>query len=126
MSTRTNSKVAGRLGEDRVVTYLQQLGYTILARNYLVHHVGEIDIIASERMEVGTELVCVEVKSWNSDHLPDLPVSLNQRKMNRMRRVCGDFLARQHDFRYDSIRFDVICVEADTFPPTIDHMRGAF
>ena len=74
------------MGEDRVVTYLEQLGYTILAKNYLVHHVGEIDIIARERTEGGSELVCIEVKSWNKDYLPDLSVSLDHRKMNRMRR----------------------------------------
>ena len=107
--------------------YLRDAGYTILVTNYRVHRVGEIDIIAYDKIQPhGRELVCVEVKSWNRDLLQDIMISLHTRKINRMRRVCADFLARRDDIRYDSIRFDVILIVEDSGSVTIEHVREAF
>ena len=56
-----NNKIIGNEGEDRVIAWLVQEGYTLIARNYR-WRAGEIDIIARKN-----EIVAfVEVKA--ADH----------------------------------------------------------
>jgi putative endonuclease len=54
MNTR---KAAGKLGEEKAVSFLKSNNYRIICRNYYTKY-GEIDIIARD----GDELVFVEVK----------------------------------------------------------------
>ena len=48
----------GKIGEDLATKYLENLGYTIVERNFVAKQ-GEIDIIAKDKQE----LVFVEVKT---------------------------------------------------------------
>lgn len=57
-------KTFGRFGEDAVCAYLENRGYTVLVRNYVVKG-GEIDIIASK----GEILVFAEVKTRSPDSM---------------------------------------------------------
>ena len=41
----------GRFGEDEAVKYLEQIGYTIIERNFECNQ-GEIDIIAKDKNDV--------------------------------------------------------------------------
>lgn len=49
----------GRIGEDKVCEKLESEGYDILVRNYAVHNVGELDIVARK----GSDIFVVEVKA---------------------------------------------------------------
>lgn len=49
----------GKLGEDIVCKKLESEGYEILVRNYSVHNVGELDIVARK----GGDIFVVEVKA---------------------------------------------------------------
>ena len=49
----------GKIGEDLATKYLENLGYTIMERNFVANQ-GEIDIIARDNAK--EELVFVEVK----------------------------------------------------------------
>lgn len=48
MNTRSRIDL-GKYGEDLACRYLQDQGYTVLARNFRHHRFGEIDIIAARR-----------------------------------------------------------------------------
>ena len=55
----TRNQDIGRLSEEYVADYLVRRGAKILARNYSVHNVGEIDIICSYKEKI----LVIEVKS---------------------------------------------------------------
>lgn len=59
MSSGSENREIGALGESLAARYLVKQGYKLIARNYAVQGVGEIDIIAHKN---GT-LYFVEVKS---------------------------------------------------------------
>ncbi len=45
-----NSRRVGKLGEDRAISYLRDIGFDIIDRNfYAKREFGEIDIIATKR-----------------------------------------------------------------------------
>ncbi len=55
----SRNQVVGKNSEDYVANYLERRGAKILARNYSVHNVGEIDIICAYKEKV----LVIEVKS---------------------------------------------------------------
>ena len=55
-------KNIGKIGEDAVCNKLINEGYVILVRNYSVHNVGELDIVATK----GPDVYVVEVKARSS------------------------------------------------------------
>ena len=83
-------KNIGKIGEDAVCNKLICEGYVILVRNYSVHNVGELDIVATK----GPDVYVVEVKarsSRNSDY--GTPESfITRSKMGKMRRTIGHLL----------------------------------
>ena len=83
-------KNIGKIGEDAVCNKLINEGYVILVRNYSVHNVGELDIVATK----GPDVYVVEVKarsSRNSDY--GTPESfITRSKMGKMRRTIGHLL----------------------------------
>lgn len=62
-SNLNSRKLFGDYGEQLVVNFLCQNGYTILALKYLLHRNGEIDIIAKK----DNIIIFVEVKTRSSD-----------------------------------------------------------
>lgn len=55
----TRNQDVGRKSEDFVAGFLERRGAKILARNYSVHNVGEIDIICAYKEKI----LVIEVKS---------------------------------------------------------------
>ena len=58
----TRNQDVGRKSEDFVAGFLERRGAKILARNYSVHNVGEIDIICDDKGKI----LVIEVKSRDS------------------------------------------------------------
>ncbi|MBO4473813.1 MAG: YraN family protein [Clostridiales bacterium] len=58
----TRNQDIGKKSEEYVADYLEKRGCRILARNYSVHNVGEIDIIC----EFKGKVLVIEVKSRDS------------------------------------------------------------
>lgn len=57
-------KELGKFGEDLITRYLEEKGYIILRRNYILWPKGEIDILAYlPQSEANGEILAVEVKS---------------------------------------------------------------
>lgn len=115
----------GRLAEDAAARYLEELGYTVLARNVRVGRL-EIDLIARD----GSAVVVVEVRtrraagSWRG--------GLGSVTAGKRRRVrcAGEALWTSRfsrDPTLQTMRFDVIAVHLEAgAPPRCEHVRAAF
>jgi len=101
----TQKQATGQWGEETAARYLENNGYTILARNFHTAH-GEIDIVASK--EGG--LVFVEVKTRSSHTFAYPEDSVNRRKQAHLLSAAEDYL-QAHPEGGDSWQFDVIAIE---------------
>jgi putative endonuclease len=111
----------GALGEALAVDHLTRMGLRILARNWRCRY-GELDIIA--RDDAASTVVFVEVKTRTGDGYGGLAHAVTPRKVRRLRRLAGLWLAGQHH-RWAAIRIDVIGVRIGRRrTPEITHLRG--
>lgn len=104
----------GTQGEELVVIWLKQHGYTILARNFRAR-CGEIDIVARR----GDVVSFVEVKRRSAHYfnLSEVITPSKQRKISQTARV---FIAR-HPNLLCSYRFDVAFIEKGTAIVYVEH-----
>lgn len=109
--------IAGAKAEERVVHYLEQLGFHILARNFKTR-LGEIDVIAVR----GRALHFVEVRSRAGSGFLHPAESVDARKQQRIRRTAELYLARLRGPAPEEVFFDVAAVIGDE----IDYRQGAF
>ncbi|MFI4984712.1 MAG: YraN family protein [Solirubrobacterales bacterium] len=125
-------RTLGRLGERLAAAHLQQLGFSVVARNLRTRH-GEIDLIAFD----GATLVFAEVKarragarqrSIRADQNP--LTALRPRQRARLRGLAAAWLREQRHARptAETIRFDAIGVVVDPSgaPLRVDHIEGAW
>ena len=87
--------------EERVCLYLQDKGYSIVARNYHCRG-GEIDIVARQ----GGELVFVEVKGGKDTSLGHPAERFNPRKLDRIITCAFRFMEEmglEEPFRVDLV-----------------------
>ena len=110
----------GRRGEDLAHRYLQERGYTVVARNFrLPGGKGELDIVARD----GAALVFVEVKSRATAEFgaPERAVGADKRRLLRA--------AAQHYLRRSNlecpVRFDIVSVVFSD-PPELTHYRDVW
>lgn len=117
---RTQADV-GHAGEEMATAFVEDLGYTVVTRNYRKRF-GEIDIVAED----GETLVFIEVKTRSSERFGSPLEAVDARKQLRMARAALDYMAScgQHD---RLARFDVVAVRLQPDgPPQIEHIRNAF
>ena len=99
----------GIKGEDAAAGLLKDKGFNILRRNYSVHNVGEIDIIA----EKDGDLHIFEVRTRrNLGSYPDSAESVIRKKRNRVMRTADRFV-NENDLFDRNIVFEVIRVTHD-------------
>lgn len=108
--------ITGQQGEDRVVQYLQDKGYRIVARNWHNHGRKEIDIVAED----GRTLVFVEVKTRKVGTLLSPFDSITSTKMRHLALAANSFI-RINQVTLD-VRFDVIGITGEH----IEHIENAF
>jgi putative endonuclease len=117
MATRTE---LGALGEQVAVEHLRGMGLQILQRNWRCRY-GELDVIAADGD--GT-VVFVEVKTRTGDGFGGLEQAVTPRKLRRIRRLAGIWLAGQ-DIRWRDLRIDVVGVRIGRRrTPEVMHLRG--
>ncbi len=109
----------GIRGEDLAEEYLTDRGYAVIARNERIGH-SDIDILARE----GETLVFVEVrtKSVRDRGMPE--ETLNQKKLNRMRKTAELYMAFKH---YNGeARLDAVCIvlEGNSRVTHFEHYKG--
>ena len=88
----------------RAVEYLKGQGYRILERNWRTSY-GELDIVASHK----GELVFVEVRTLESEHLLFPEESVGAGKQRRLARLATAYVQRtKHEGEW---RIDVIAID---------------
>ncbi len=110
----------GKLGEEKVCAYLEEIGYRIVDRNYRIRG-GEIDIIA----ENGEYIAFVEVKSRKPDSLVTGFEAVNRRKKGLIIRTAADYCCKNPSTLQP--RFDVAQVIIDDGKVnSIDYIFNAY
>ncbi|OBI10861.1 YraN family protein [Mycobacterium sp. E2462] len=119
-STMTRIEL-GALGEALAVDHLTRLGLRILHRNWRCRY-GELDVIACD--DITRTVVFVEVKTRTGDGYGGLAHAVTPRKVRRLRRLAGLWLAGQ-DGRWAALRIDVIGVRIGRRrTPELTHLQG--
>ncbi len=107
----------GKIGEDLATKYLENLGYTIVERNFVAKQ-GEIDIIAKDKQE----LVFVEVKT-RTNTLYGKPVeAVNEPKQKHLISTAKYYLYSKH-LENEFVRLDVIEVYLRENSYKINHIK---
>lgn len=108
----------GDAAEKLAEEFLQQLGYTILDRQYLTR-LGELDLVAKE----GKEIVFVEVKARRSTTFGPPEAAVTARKIHKIALAAEAYL-RAKGLTEAPFRLDVIGLECQFIPPKITHFVG--
>lgn len=106
---KTFKKYIGTKGEDAAAGLLRDKGFNILRRNYSVHNVGEIDIIA----EKDGDIHIFEVRTRrNAGRYPDSAESVIYSKRMKVIRTAERYI--EENKLYDrNVVFEVIKVTHD-------------
>ena len=111
----------GRRGEDLAHRYLQQIGYTVVARNYAARSAkAELDIVARD----GSTVVFVEVKTRSRSEFGAPDRAIDEEKRRHIIRAAGAYLRRGRA-DWQQARFDVVNVVFEN-GVSIEHIRDAF
>ena len=106
---KTFKQYIGTKGEDAAAGLLKDKGFNILRRNYAVHNVGEIDIIA----EKDEEIHIFEVRTRrNIGYYPDSAESVVLRKRNKVIKTAERYI-NENDLYGRNVVFEVIMVTHD-------------
>ena len=95
----------GEWGEQFATEYLVKKGYDILERNYFYDR-AEVDIIAKSKE--GNCIVCVEVKTRNSDMFGDPQSFVSKGKIKLLVKAMDAYLIEK-DISFET-RFDIIAI----------------
>jgi len=118
-TTMTTQKEIGERGERVAAVYLEDLGYTIKARNWRCGH-KELDIVAVD----GYELVIVEVKARTSDQYEHPSEAVTNQKIRHIVNAAEAYI-QFHDIDLET-RFDVITVIFYGEDYELEHFKEAF
>lgn len=105
---RSSKSSLGARGEELAVSYLENLGYKIVERNFRCK-IGEIDIVAFD----GDTLVFVEVRTKHSERFGNPVSSVTYQKQRKLVSL-ANFYIKKHRLYDRSARFDVIGIVLDS------------
>lgn len=104
-----NNKEKGSSQESRACAYLEDLGYTIIERNWRWSNRGEIDIIVIDPKRFNREfLVFVEVKYREYSMTMSL-FALDNKKIEQMKKLALIYLDRKR-IKNQNVSFDFIAI----------------
>ncbi|OGQ83302.1 MAG: YraN family protein [Deltaproteobacteria bacterium RIFOXYA12_FULL_58_15] len=109
----------GQRAESLAATYLEGLGYRIVARNFHARG-GEIDIIAFD----GEVLCFVEVRSRQGVKFGTPLETIDRRKIRRVATAARSYLEKL-ERPWPRMRFDAVGIVMSV-PPNIELVRDAF
>ncbi|MGM1019981.1 MAG: YraN family protein [Bacillota bacterium] len=114
-------KAKGALGEQAAASFLENLGYRIIERNWRCRS-GEMDLIAAQH----DILVFIEVRSRSSSNYGTPAESITARKITQVRQTAAVYL-HMNGIEDVPIRFDMISVRLiDETAVVTDHVIEAF
>ncbi|HLV38040.1 MAG TPA: YraN family protein [Xanthomarina sp.] len=111
----------GEWGEKFATDYLLKKGYQILERNYYYDR-AEVDIIA--KTKAGDRMVCVEVKTRNSDFFGDPQSFVSPGKIKLLVKAMDAYL-NEHNISLET-RFDIIAIIKNKSIEELTHYEDAF
>jgi putative endonuclease len=97
----------GRRAEEVVAAWLEDGGWTVLARRVRSREGGEVDIVA---LDPDRTLVAVEVRARRTTRAGAAAVSVDRRRVQRLERTLVAF-ARSHPGPHSGLRVDLVTVE---------------
>jgi putative endonuclease len=111
----------GYRGEALAAIFLENVGYTILERNYRTPY-GEIDLITMH----GNTIAFIEVKTRANSSLGPPEISVTHRKAEHMRNAAEYYIQEHPDLRTEW-RIDVISIQIqrNDSTPLIVHFENA-
>lgn len=107
----------GKVGEKLAIRYLENLGYTIVERNFMATQ-GEIDIIARDK----EELVFIEVKTRTGIQFGRPAEAVNELKRRHLIGTAKYYLHSKL-LENEFIRFDIIEVYLHENKCNINHLK---
>ena len=119
MTKATNA--FGELGERIAARWLEQQGYTVLARRWRSGH-RDIDVIAQRD---GT-VAFVEVKTRAALEFGDPVEAVHAAKQRSLVRSAREWMARERNSASHDVRFDVIGVLLHDRKVWVRHIESAF
>lgn len=113
----------GKLGEDLAAAYLEENGYSIVERNFVIQK-AEIDIIAQK----DSTLAIIEVKTRSSLDFGSPQDFVKQKKIQLLIKAVNAYINyREKDFGEDlEIRFDIVAIHKNGESFAIEHLTDAF
>ncbi len=121
-----NKRTLGTAGESLAAEFLSLNGFEILATNYRIGRMGEIDIIAREK-----EYICfIEVKTRTDTSYGSPSEAVDRRKQSRIIRLAQVYMSQNKLKKYNA-RFDVVEVFLEYYngcfkAKSIKILRNAF
>lgn len=109
----------GKFGEQLAADFLLTNGYEIIQRNYSFQK-AEIDIIAKKN----DTMICVEVKTRNSDFFGDPQEFVTQGKIKNLVKAMNAYII-ENDISLET-RFDIIAVLKNKKKQELTHYENAF
>jgi putative endonuclease len=92
----------GERGENAALAFLENLGYTLVERNFQTRY-GEIDLILRD----GGTLVFCEVKLRRSTSFGEPVEAVTPAKQAKLRLVAEEYLSKREP-EFEELRFDVV------------------
>jgi putative endonuclease len=117
MPSTNRRHILGKYGEEVAASYLQNLGYELVERNFQ-SRAGEIDIVLRHQ----DSWVFVEVKTRNSHNHASGLEAVDETKLARMRRTMADWL-QARGVTAGKIRMEVVSVLVHAGGVTFDHIK---
>lgn len=121
---KKNTRQIGTDSEKIAINFLKDKKYKIIITNFCSIY-GEIDIITISPQN--NTLCFIEVRSKNKDSLIDPILTINKKKIEKIKKTALYFLKTKGK-KYQSIpaRFDVITIKFDINNQIIHHYENAF
>ena len=94
-----DTKITGNIAEDAVTRILMRKGLKLVARNYSIPNIGELDIV----MVKGRYLYVIEVKSRLENNLQSPIDAIDRNKRNKILKTTRIFMLREGYTDYDVI-----------------------
>ena len=107
-SKSLSKKEIGDKGEELAVRHLKRQGYKILERNFSVHKIGEIDIVARD----GEYLCFVEVRLRSRTDFGTPAQTVTTEKQRRIVRT-AQYYIKNNGLENAYVRFDIAEVYGD-------------
>ena len=113
-------KELGRAAEKAAFRALKGAGYRILARNRKTRR-GELDAVCFE----DGQIVFVEIRARSNSAAGGAIEAFGPRKRRQVVQAAAEYMSEKR-IEEDSVRFDVVAVDASGEAPVCDIVRDAF